>query len=58
VGNFWARTNPLAGERRRVEQVAEHFKLLSQLVEFNVFEPEEFIEKGDRIVVLGSLPVE
>jgi uncharacterized protein len=45
--------NPFAAERHGLDQVAEHFELLSKLVEFSSFEPQEFLEKGDRVVVLG-----
>jgi ketosteroid isomerase-like protein len=45
--------NPFAAERHGLDQVAMHFELLSKVVEFSSFEPQEFIEKGDRVVVLG-----
>lgn len=45
--------NPLAIRRRGRGEVGEHFRLLSELVEFSAFEPKEFISQGDKVVVLG-----
>ena len=42
-----------AGTRRGRDQVAEFFKVLGQASEFEVFEPQEYIAQGDKVVVLG-----
>jgi len=42
-----------AGTRRGRDQVAEFFKLLGETAEFEVFEPQDYIAQGDRVVVLG-----
>jgi len=42
-----------AGIRHGRDQVAEFFKLLGETAEFEVFEPEDYIAQGDRVVVLG-----
>ena len=47
------RTIPYAGARRGREQVAEFFALLWQMLEFQQFEPREFIAQGNTVVVLG-----
>ena len=43
---------PWAGTRRGREQVAQFFTLLSEILEFEQFEPQEFIAQGDKVVVL------
>jgi uncharacterized protein len=42
-----------AGTRRGREQVGEFFKVLGESVEFEQFEPQEYIAQGDKVVVLG-----
>jgi len=44
---------PFAGTRRGREGVAEFFSLLGENLEFQQFEPREFVAKGDTVVVLG-----
>jgi ketosteroid isomerase-like protein len=44
---------PFAGTRRGREGVAEFFSLLGETVEFQDFEPREFVAQGDTVVVLG-----
>ena len=44
---------PFAGTRRGREGVAEFFSLLRETVEFQRFEPREFVAQGDTVVVLG-----
>jgi hypothetical protein len=45
---------PTAGIRRGRQQVAEFFKAVNELFEFQRFEPKTFIAEGDRVVVLGE----
>jgi uncharacterized protein len=45
---------PWAGYLDGKEAVAKFFLLLDKEVRFTKFEPKEFIEKGDKVVVLGS----
>ena len=44
---------PFAGTRRGREGVAEFFSLVGENIEFQDFEPREFIAQGDTVVVLG-----
>lgn len=44
---------PFAGTRRGREGVAEFFSLVGETLEFQQFEPREFVGQGDTIVVLG-----
>lgn len=44
---------PYFGERRGREGAAEFFKHLGSDVEFESFEPGDFIAEGERVVVLG-----
>ena len=44
---------PWAGMRHGREQVGQFFAALGQAVEFQQFEPREFIAQGDKVVVLG-----
>ena len=44
---------PLAGIRRGHEGVAEFFSLVGGNLEFEQFEPREFVAQGDTVVVLG-----
>jgi uncharacterized protein len=43
-----------AGHRRGRQEVALFFQTLNEEFQFERFEPFEFIEQGDRIVVLGE----
>lgn len=45
---------PTAGHRRGRLEVAGFFKALNDAFEIQRFEPKEFIEQGDRVVVLGE----
>src|SRR6266511_800663 len=45
---------PWGGERRGREQVGQFFQALDGALEFEAFEPREFIAQGDTVVVLGS----
>lgn len=44
---------PWAGTRRGRQQVAEFFTLLGETLEFQRFEPREFIAEGNTVVVIG-----
>jgi uncharacterized protein len=44
---------PFAGTRRGREGVAEFFSLVGETLEFERFEPREFVAQGDKVVVLG-----
>ena len=44
---------PTAGTRRGHAEVADFFRVLSELIEFEHFEPQTFVADGDRVVVLG-----
>lgn len=44
---------PFAGTRRGREGVAEFFSLVGETLEFEQFEPREFVAQGDTVVVLG-----
>ena len=44
---------PWAGPRRGREGVAEFFSLIGETLEFEQFEPREFVAQGDTVVVLG-----
>lgn len=45
---------PTAGTRRGPAKVGEFFGILTQLVDFEHFEPQTFLADGDRVVVLGT----
>jgi ketosteroid isomerase-like protein len=44
---------PYAGTHRGRDEVAKFFQAFGQEAEFEVFEPREYIAKGDKVVVLG-----
>ena len=44
---------PFAGTRRGRGGVAEFFSLVGETLEFQEFEPREFVAQGDTVVVLG-----
>ena len=44
---------PFAGTRHGHEGVAEYFSLLDEHLEFEQFEPREFVAQGDTVVVVG-----
>lgn len=44
---------PFTGTRRGREGVAEFFFTLAENLEFEQFEPREFVAQGDTVVVLG-----
>jgi ketosteroid isomerase-like protein len=44
---------PWAGTRHGHEGVAEFFSLIGETLEFEQFEPREFVAQGDTVVVLG-----
>ena len=44
---------PGAGTRHGHEGVAEYFSLLDESLEFEQFEPREFVAQGDTVVVVG-----
>src|SRR5215218_566424 len=44
---------PFAGTRRGREGVAEFFSLVGEHLEFQEFEPREFVAQDDTVVVLG-----
>lgn len=44
---------PYAGIHRGRDEVARFFQAFGQAAEFEVFEPREYLAKGDKVVVLG-----
>lgn len=44
---------PYAGTRAGREQVAQFFKVLGETVEFETFEPQEYIVQDEKVVALG-----
>jgi len=44
---------PFAGTRHGREGVEEFFSVLDETLEFEQFEPREFVAQGDSVVVLG-----
>jgi uncharacterized protein len=44
---------PWAGTRHEHEGVAEFFSLVEETIEFEQFEPREFVAQGNMVVVLG-----
>ena len=46
---------PYSGLRRTPAEVGEFFAAISQVEDINLFEPQEFIEAGDNVTVLGYL---
>jgi ketosteroid isomerase-like protein len=44
---------PFAGTRHGREGVLEFFSLLGETLEFEQFEPREFVAQDDRVVVVG-----
>lgn len=44
---------PMAGKRQGKQDVTEFFRILSDNVNFDRFEPREFIAQGDQVVTLG-----
>ena len=45
---------PFAGVHRGVEEVVQFFVTLSEALEFEKFEPREFIGQGNRVVAIGT----
>jgi ketosteroid isomerase-like protein len=45
---------PTAGRRRGHQEVAGFFQTLSEMFNFDRFEPKEFIAQGERVVVIGD----
>ena len=44
---------PYAGLHRGRDEVARFFETFGRVSEFEVFEPQEYFAKGDKVVVLG-----
>lgn len=44
---------PTAGTRRGHAEVADFFRVVNELIDFEHFEPQTFLADGDRVVVLG-----
>ncbi len=44
---------PIAGRHKGREQVAQLFKIGGEIADVELFGPQEFIAKGDKVVVLG-----
>jgi ketosteroid isomerase-like protein len=44
---------PYAGIHRGRDEVAKFFRTFGQAAEFEVFQPREYLAKGDKVVVLG-----
>ncbi len=45
---------PWAGQRRGREQVGQFFQAVGGTLEFETFEPQQFIAQGEAVVVLGT----
>ncbi|MDQ4140079.1 MAG: nuclear transport factor 2 family protein [Bacteroidota bacterium] len=45
--------NPIAGTFKGKEQVVNFFSIVNDYINFEIFEPREFIAQGDKVVVLG-----
>lgn len=45
---------PWAGHYQGPEQIRDYCRKLTDAVHFNEFSPQEFIERGDKVVVCGS----
>jgi uncharacterized protein len=45
---------PTAGERRGKAAVADFFKTLAQSIDFQEFQPKQFVAQDDTVVALGS----
>jgi uncharacterized protein len=45
---------PFAGLHRGLQEVIQFFGTLSEALEFQKFEPQEFIAQGDKVVVIGT----
>ena len=45
---------PTAGKRRGQAEVSQFFAALDGFVEFQRFEPKEFLAAGDKVIVLGQ----
>ena len=54
VGAGSAEALPWAGRRRGREQVGQFFQALGGTLEFESFQPRQFIAQGDAVVVLGT----
>jgi ketosteroid isomerase-like protein len=46
---------PYSGPRRNPTEVGEFFTAIGQVEDITVFEPQEFIEAGENLTVLGYL---
>ncbi len=44
---------PWVGTRNGKQEVGEFFKTVGENIDFQKFEPREFIEQGDKVVTLG-----
>lgn len=44
---------PFTGKRHGTDQVAEYFRLASELMQVRAFVPQEFIAQSDKVIVLG-----
>ena len=44
---------PFSGERTGKAQVAEFFRQVAAAVDFQQFEPREFVAQGDKVVAIG-----
>ncbi len=59
----WRRTQgaasyvSMAGEHRGKAAVQEFFRLVDEYEQFDVFDPQEFIAQGDKVIVLGRYTV-
>jgi hypothetical protein len=45
---------PFAGRRRGRSAVGEFFRILAETLDFQRFEPKEFVAQGDTVVVMGD----
>lgn len=44
---------PFTGKRRGTDQVAEYFRLSSELQQVRTLAPKEIVAQGDKVIVLG-----
>jgi ketosteroid isomerase-like protein len=53
ISNGDGRTIPWGGKHRGIEGVASFFQALADNLNFEAFEPREFLASGDAVIVLG-----
>jgi ketosteroid isomerase-like protein len=53
TGNRSGPQVPIAGERTGKASVGEFFTIVAKNIDFERFEPREFVAQGDKVVALG-----